>query len=106
MYQSRTITVQEKRPRHKKEHAYDEDYFAKKAARFWNVFKVWGLNKWIVEPDEDKEGIWVVWDEKENEIATGNSPIQALESAIKRTRRNGKDIREANGKRNEDNHRV
>jgi hypothetical protein len=106
MYQSRTITVQEKRPARNKKHAYDEDYFAKKAARFWNVFKVWGLNKWIVEPDEDKEGIWVVWDENENELATGNSPIQALESAIKRTRKSSENTRAANGKRNENNNRV
>ena len=105
MYSSRTITVQEKRPR-KSEHAYDEDYFAKKAARFWNVFKVWGINKWIVEPDEDRPGNWVVWDDKENEIATGNSPIQALESAIKRTRKSSENNRSAHGKHNEDNNRI
>lgn len=105
MYQSRTITVEEKRPK-QSEHAYDEQYFAKKAARLWHVFKIWGLNKWIVEPDEDSPGTWVVWDDKENEIATGNSPIQALESAIKRTRVKNENHRSSNGKTDEDNNRI
>lgn len=98
--------MQEKRPKKKEGHAYDGEHYARQAARFWNVFKLWGQNKWIVEPDEDDPAIWVVWDDNENEIAVGNSPIQALESAIKRTRTKNENTRTAYGKRDDNHNQV
>lgn len=89
--------MREKMPRHDN----DKDNFAKQAARFWNVFQKWAKGEWVVEPDEDNPGRWVVWNpENHDEIANGNSPFQALESAIQRTKRrtNGKRQKATNGK--------
>ncbi len=91
MYQLRTITVRERVPPKraiKDEHAYDKEHYARQSSRFWNIFQLWTQNKWAVEPDEENSGRWIVWNsETEEEIAVGNSAFQALESAIKRTKK-------------------